>query len=123
MKTLLFIKCWLLEGVNQNTGEIYYRTTTKFNRPLQSDTINLGNSSYSKMIPGVQNTKTTIHTWFHNDMTEKIFNDTIQLNDNSSQFYVHIPKDDTKPCIFVTQDQYHSLTSQDETTSSEQPTT
>ena len=108
MNDLIFVKCWLLEGVSQKTGEIYYRFTTKFNRSVQLNGTALGNTSYSKLIPG-QQTGQPIHTIFCNDMNEQMFIDAIRLNDGSDEFYMGIPKKESDGIAILNQSEYAEL--------------
>tara|TARA_B100001123_G_C15142281_1_gene960008 strand:- start:569 stop:940 length:372 start_codon:yes stop_codon:yes gene_type:complete len=120
MNSLLYVKCWLLEGVSQRTGEIYYRFTTKFNRPVSVSGLTLGNTSYSKLVTGQNAQSSAIHTVFCNDMNEQMFNDALAMNGGSDEFYMGIPSKDSESLQILTQQEYRDVQAQ--TNATEQAT-
>ena len=120
MGELLYVKCWLLEGVSQRTGEIYYRFTTKFNRPVSIAGLTLGNTSYSKLVTGQNAQSNTIHTVFCNDMTDKMYQDALDMNGGSDEFYMGIPSKDSEGVQILTQAEYSDVRAQ--TNATEQAT-
>tara|TARA_B100000029_G_scaffold515024_1_gene620147 strand:- start:360 stop:734 length:375 start_codon:yes stop_codon:yes gene_type:complete len=107
---LVWVKCWLLEGVDRKTAEVYYRFTTKFNRPVVFGGLDIGSTSYSKLVTGKQSTSTSvIHTIFANEMTEEMYEDAIAMNGNSNEFRMGIPQDETAEVSIVTQEEYAKI--------------
>ena len=106
MNNLLWSKCWLLEGVDKKTAEVYYRFTTKFNRPVVFAGLDIGATSYSKLVTGKQSSSSVIHTIFANEMTEQMYEDAVLMNGNSNEFMLGIPKDETSEVSILTKEQY-----------------
>jgi hypothetical protein len=110
LKGYTFIKCWLVSGINPNSGETYYRFSSRVKRTVTSSFISLEDSSYSKWT-GPTN-KEPIHTVFANSMNKQLYEKALAHN-GSNEFYFGIPDVDTDDIKIITQAEFLDATVED----------
>ena len=110
-KGYTFIKCWLVTGINPNSGETYYRFSSRVKRTITCSFLELDDASYSKWT-GPTN-KEPIHTIFANSMNEQLYEKALAHNGSSNEFYFAIPDVETKDIIVISQAEFLDATVED----------